>query len=73
MYYGELKEHSKEYQNGHFTGSVRAYDDAIGWFEEIAANEKSGSKHSIGEVIAMLKYCKDNWIRHCEDFGMGEM
>lgn len=70
MYYGELATHSPEYQSGHSTGSVRAYDDAIRWFEEIQANEKKGSKHTTAEVIAMLKACKVQWLEHCESYGM---
>lgn len=71
MYYGELASHSPEYQSGHHTGSVRAYDDAIHWFEEVLANEKKGSKYSTAEIIAMLKHCKILWLEHCETFGMG--
>ena len=72
MYYGELSEHSEEYRCGHSSGSVRAYDDAIHWFEEILANEKKGTKHTTSEVIAMLQACKTQWLMHCETYGMGE-
>lgn len=71
MYYGELNTHSTEYQCGHETGSIRAYDDAIQWFEEVLSNEKKGTKHSTLEVIAMLKACKSNWLHFCETYGMG--
>lgn len=70
MYYGELAKHSPEYQCGHETGSIRAYDDAICWFEIVLANEKKGTKHTTSEVIAMLKACKVEWLRHCEEYGM---
>lgn len=72
MYFGELKEKSPDYVAGHNTGSVRAYDDVISWFEEIAANEKKGTRHTTVETLAMLKYCKENWIHFCETYGMGD-
>lgn len=71
MYFGELAEHSIDYQNGHSTGSARAYDDAIFWFEKILQGEKKGTKHSTEAVIAMLKYAKDNWLNECDTYGMG--
>lgn len=71
MYYGELATHSFEYQCGHSAGSVRAYDDAIMWFEKVLANEKKGQKYTTQETIAMLKACKKNWINFCDSWGMG--
>lgn len=71
MYFGELKAHSYEYQCGHETGSIRAYDDAIHWFEKILANEKKNTKHTTEEVISMLRYCKGLWLDFCDSYGMG--
>lgn len=73
MEYGELKRHSADYQDGHLTGSIRAYDDAITWFEEVLASEKPGTKHTTEAIIQMLQYCKELWIEHCNSYGMAEV
>lgn len=71
MYYGELATHSPEYQCGHSTGSNRAYDDAIYFFEKVSSIEKKGTKYTTDEIISMLKSCKAHWINFCETYGMG--
>ena len=75
MYFGELKTHSEQYQNGHSTGSVRAYDDAISFFEALARSQKQDGHdytYTPEEIIEKLKQLKFGWIRHCDTFGMGE-
>lgn len=71
MMYGELAEKSMDYQNGHESGSVRAYDDAIAWFRKSAEN-KPKAKYTADEVVQILKACKDNWVDFCSTYGMGK-
>jgi len=69
MMYGELKQQSEAYQNGHSTGSVRAYDDAIMHFEQLSKDKHK--KMTPEEVVKELRICKANWLDHCDTFGMG--
>lgn len=66
MLFGELKEHSSDYRNGHHTGSVRAYDFAISDIESSEADTFTKQ-----EVIDLLKASKTSWLNYCDIFGMG--
>lgn len=72
MYFGELSSHSSEYQCGHETGSIRAYDDAISFFERRLSSDTRLKKQSYTnqQVIDILKVLKDSWLQHCDTFGM---
>lgn len=71
MYYGELNEHSEDYKNGHATGSMRAYSDAIHRFENMAKDDAK-SKYTADEVAKMLAKMKANWLYYCDTFGCGK-
>ncbi len=66
MLFGELKEHSSDYRNGHHTGTVRAYDSAIYDIESSEADTFTKQ-----EVIDLLKASKISWLNYCDIFGMG--
>lgn len=66
MLFGELKEHSSDYRNGHHTGTVRAYDSAIHDIESSEADTFTKQ-----EVIDLLKASKISWLNYCDIFGMG--
>lgn len=70
MYFGELKEHSTQYQLGHEKGSDRAYDDIIGLFEALSRNFPN-AKHTNTQMLALLKERKESWINFCSTYGMG--
>lgn len=70
MFYGELATHSEEYQCGHSSGSVRAYDDAIRLFESLQS-VKPNESFSPSQIVAMLRNAKVVWLQHCDGFGIG--
>ena len=67
MYFGELKEYSQDYRNGHSTGGVRALGYARSKFAYMS-DEKMYSAH---DIYNLLSDVQNEWLKYCDTVGMG--